>query len=144
VKGCPLDWCLGKWTGTRRDAATGQAVKLDLRVEPILGGVGQIEHLETGQDQASYLGFTVRMPTEKPAKWSMTYWNSKRMDPAHLTGDVEASRSTWRSSAADQTRQSHLLSEQLQSGGWRRTMSISRDRGQSWQILWVDELHRPR
>src|SRR5947209_6821098 len=81
-----LDWSLGPWAGTRRDAATGQAVKLRLRVEPILGGVGHIEHLEAEHAEGPYLGFTVRMPTGKPGRWSMTYWNSKRPDAAQLKG----------------------------------------------------------
>jgi hypothetical protein len=140
----PLAWSLGKWVGTRRDAATDQSVKLQLRVEPVLGGVGQIEHLEAGHEPGPYLGFTVRMPADKPGKWSMTYWNAKRTDPAQLTGEVEATRSVWRSAVQDQPRQSRLVSERAGPDGWQRTMSVSEDRGKTWRVLWVDELRRSR
>jgi hypothetical protein len=140
----PLDWSLGKWVGTRRDATTDQTVKLQLRVEAILGGIGQIEHLEAEHRQGAYLGFTVRMPTEKPGKWSMTYWNSKRTDSAQLNGEVEATCSTWCSAAQNKLRQSRLFSEQMGADGWRRTMSVSDDQGKSWRVLWVDELRRSR
>jgi hypothetical protein len=139
-----LDWSAGEWVGTRRDAGSGESVELRLRVEPVLGGAGQAEHLQALHRQGPYLGFTVLMPTEKPGKWSMTYWNSKRTESARLSGDVKATRSTWRTVAPDQPRQSRLLSEQLGRDGWRRTMSISEDGGKSWHVLWVDELQRAR
>src|SRR5262249_23969817 len=120
-----LDWSLGKWVGTRRDAATDQAVKLQLRVEPVLGGLGQIVHLEAEHKEGPYLGFTVRMPTDKPGKWSMTDWNAKRTNPAQLNGEVEATRGVWHSASAEQARHSRLLSERVGEDGWRRTMSIS-------------------
>src|SRR5581483_3501631 len=145
VKQGPLDWSLGEWVGTRRDVATHEEVKLRLRVEPILGGVGQAEHLEAEHKKGAYRGFTVRTPDEAAGRWVMTYWNSKRPgSSALLYGDVDPKRSIWRTASPQQSRQSRLLSERKGADEWRRTMTVSEDQGKTWRELWVDELKRQR
>ncbi len=137
-----LDWALGEWIGTRRDAATGETVPMRLRVEPILGGAGQAEHLEAEHKDGTYRGYTVRTPGETAGQWIMVYWNSKRSGFVQLHGEVEAARSTWRSASQQQPRQSRLVSEPRGSDEWHRTMSVSEDQGKTWRVLWVDEVRR--
>jgi hypothetical protein len=143
-KPSPLDWTLGDWVGTRRDAASDEKVKLQLRVEPILGGAGEIEHLEAQHKDGLYRGFTVLTPSEKAGKWVMLYWNSKRTGFAQLNGEVDEARSTWISASPEQPRRSRLVSELVAKNEWRRTMSISEDQGATWRVLWIDELRRTR
>ena len=55
---------------------------------------------------------------------------------------LEGERSDWRSAAPERTRESRLSYERTASGGWRRTQSVSVDVGQTWRVLFVDELER--
>jgi protocatechuate 3,4-dioxygenase beta subunit len=138
----PLDWSLGEWVGVRKDGEAKTEFKITVRVEPILGSAGQAEHLEVRHPDGVYRGFTVRVPAKEGGRWVMLYMNSNHGGFAQLDGEVQVQRSTWHSGAPDKPRRSRLLSEPTASGGWRRTMSVSDDKGNTWRVLWIDELRR--
>lgn len=137
----PFDWTIGEWRGVRRDGASAEP--LAVRVEPILGGAGQLEHLEvTPADGRVYRGFTVQVLDPASRKWERRYVNSTNGEFVPLEGAVDGERSVWRVTAPERTRESRLVSEKFAPDGWRRTMSVSEDGGASWRVLWSDELRR--
>jgi protocatechuate 3,4-dioxygenase beta subunit len=138
----PLDWSLGEWVGVRKDGAAKTEFKITVRIEPILGGAGQAEHLEVQHPDGAYRGFTIRVPAKEGGGWVMLYMNSNHGGFAQLDGEAQGQQSTWHSGPPDKSRRSRLLSEPTASGGWRRTMSVSDDKGKTWRVLWTDELRR--
>jgi hypothetical protein len=139
----PQDWSLGEWVGVRKDGTAKTASEITVRVEPILAGAGQAEHLEVRHPEGVYRGFTVRIPAKGAGRWVMLYMNSNHGGFAQLDGEAQGQRSTWHSTSSGKPRHSRLLSEPTTNGGWRRTMSVSEDKGKTWQVLWTDELRRP-
>ena len=118
-----------------------------MRVEPILGGAGQIRHIEViGPDHDPYRGFAVQVPATGPGRWVREYVNSGRGRFSPLEGEVadgsDGYVSTWRGVSPTRTRESRLVSERHAEGKWRRTMSISEDDRTTWRVLWTDELSR--
>ena len=139
-----LDWTLGEWRGVRRDGADGSEGRMSVRVEPILGGAGQIEQLEVEHEGGVYRGFAVQMLDPELGRWVRQYVNSTRGRFVRIEGEVEpdGARSVWRSVAPERTRESRLVSERVEPKLWRRTMHVSEDQGQTWRVLWTDELER--
>ena len=113
---------------------------MTVRVETILGGAGFIEHLEVAHHDGVYRGFTVDLFDKDLGRWVRMYANSARGKFVRLEGEVQADHSVWRSSAPDRVRDSRLVSERLATDRWRRTMSVSEDKGATWRVLWVDDL----
>jgi protocatechuate 3,4-dioxygenase beta subunit len=139
----PLDWCLGEWVGVRKDGTAKSEFQISVRVEPILNSAGQAEHLEVRHPDGVYYGFTVRVPAKDAGRWTMLYMNSTHGGFAQLDGEAQGQRTTWHSVPSAKPRHSRLLSEPTATRGWRRTMSVSEDKGKTWRILWTDELRRP-
>jgi len=137
-----LDWTIGVWQGVRRDGADGSEAPMTMRVDAILGGTGQIRQIEIPHDGGVYRGFAVQVFNEEKGRWVRHYTNEGRGGFSTLEGEVEGDRSTWWVTSPERTRESKLISERLDGDRWHRTMSISKDGGRSWTILWIDELHR--
>lgn len=137
-----LDWTIGRWHGVRRDGADDTEAPMTLRAEPILGGAGVVFHLEVRQGETPYRGFSVQVPSADGDRWLRRYTSAGRGAFAALEGRVQAGRGVWTSTAPQGPRRSRLVSERLGDAGWRRTMSISEDGGETWRVLWIDELER--
>ncbi len=139
-----LDWTLGLWEGGRRDGADGSEARMTMRVEAILGGAGQIRHIEIPHGGDVYRGFAVQVFNEAKGRWVRHYTSENRGRFSSLEGEAEGDSSIWRMTTPDRTRESQLTSERLGDDRWRRTMSISKDGGRTWTVLWIDELHRKK
>jgi hypothetical protein len=139
----PLQWTIGAWHGVRR-SADGVDAAMMLRVEPMADGVGQVECLRVEDRSAPYVGFAVRSRAADSGRWMMVYVNSPQRSFARLEGEVSGSRSTWTSLTAAPTRLSQLGFERIDADHWRRTQSVSEDGGQTWRVLFTDELERNR
>lgn len=139
-----LDWLQGDWRGVRRDAADGTEAPLTVHVEPFDVAPGQIERVEVKTKGVPYVGFTVRMPLETPARWLMIYANSTRETFSRLHGVVQDGRVTWRSTATGSPRMSNVIVERIDDDHWKRTNSVSEDGGKSWHTLFIDEVERDK
>lgn len=137
-----LDWTIGVWEGVRRDGADGTEDPMTMRVEAILSGTGQIRQIEIPHGKGVYRGFAVQVFNEEKGRWLRHYTNQGRGRFSSLEGEVAGDVSTWYVTSPDRTRESRLVSERLDGDRWRRTMSISKDGGRSWTVLWTDELRR--
>ena len=137
-----LDWTIGRWHGVRRDGADGTEAPMTLRAEPILDGAGVVFHLEVRHGEPPYRGFSVQVPAADGERWLRRYTSAGRGAFAALEGRVDGARSVWTSTSTEGPRRSRLVSERLGDDRWRRTMSISEDGGDTWRVLWVDELER--
>ena len=137
-----LDWQVGEWEGTRRDAGDGSESRMVMRVETILGGAGQTREMEIVHDGGVYRGFCVQVFDPEREVWVRRYVNDVRRSYASLEGVSEDDRSLWRSTSPGRARESRLVSERPGPGQWRRTMSVSEDGGATWRVLWIDELRR--
>lgn len=138
-----FDWTCGTWQGVRIDVASGRREPMTMRVEPILGGAGQIRHIVVKPGEDAYYGFAVQVLDAKRSLWVRQYTNAGRGYFSLLEGEVKDERtSVWRGASPGRTRESRLLSERLGPDRWRRTMSVSEDGGATWRDLWIDELER--
>lgn len=137
-----LHWTVGAWQGFREDGADGTRAPMTLRVEEILAGAGLVEHLEVTHEGGVYRGFSVTVYDPEAGTWVRQYVNSTRGRFVRLEGEVDGERSTWRSTTPSRTRESRLVSERLDDGRWQRTQQVSEDGGETWRILWRDELER--
>lgn len=137
-----LGWTVGTWQGFRQDGADGNRAPMTLRVETILAGAGLMEHLEVTHEGGVYRGLSVTVYDIEAGTWVRQYVNSTRGRFVRLEGEVDGDRSTWRSTTPGRTRESRLVSERLDGGRWRRTQQVSEDGGETWRILWRDELDR--
>jgi len=137
----PLDWTLGRWIGERIDPADGSEAPMTMRVEPILGGVGQLRRLEIRTDGGVYRGCQIQVLREEGGGWIRQYVNDVRRTFARLESEGPAGV-VWRSRTPGRTRESRLISERTGFGTWRRTMSVSEEVRGSWRVLWIDELRR--
>lgn len=140
--GDELAWMLGTWSGVRRAADDGSEALMRVRVEALPGGDGQVECLEVDSEPGRYVGFTLRTPDAASGGWRMVYVNSAGRRFAQLVGEIEGSRTTWRSVTPGRTRESRLVSERVDAGRWRKTQHVSDDGGATWRVLFVDELAR--
>lgn len=69
--------------------------------------------------------------------------NSTRETISRLAGAVDADRSTWTSDDSSAPRHlSRVISERLEKGRWRRSNFVSEDGGETWRLLFTDELER--
>jgi hypothetical protein len=140
----PFGWCLGHWKGVRRDGTDGTIFPMTSKVEPILGGAGQIEQLEVEREgREPYRGVTVQAFDRGAQKWKREYVNEVNGRFVPMEGTLDGSaRSEWRDTSSERTHDFVLTSELLSQGFWRRTMRISEDGGKTWKILWIDDLNR--
>lgn len=136
----PFEWSLGLWQGVRRDVASGTEAEMVMRVEPLLGGFGQIRTLEIQGGSGVYRGTAVQQLDRDSGQWFWQYTNSVDRPVARYRGEVNGARSVWSSISLERTRESRLVSECMPDGTWLRSMSVSTDGGQTWTGLWVDEL----
>lgn len=116
---------------------------MTMRVERLRTGPGQLRLLEIRSSRgAPYRGVNVLTRNAETGIWGWQYANS----PGRRFSTYEGSRDTgpwvWRSISPWRTRESRLVSERLEDGLWRRTMSISTDDGATWKGLWMDELRK--
>ena len=137
-----LDWQVGEWEGTRRDAGDGSEDRMVMRVETILGGAGHTREMEITHAGGVYRGFAVQVFDPEEKLWRRSYVNDVRRTFASLEGTAEGDRSIWRSTSPGRTRESRLVSERPSSDAWHRTMSVSADDGATWRVLWIDELEK--
>jgi len=140
--GRAFDWTVGTWHGVRRSGSDGSEDPMTMRVEPILGGAGQARHLEVRQGDGIYRGFAVQAYDPDLGRWVRQYINDVRGRFVRLEGGLEGERSLWTVVSSSTGRMSRLVSERPGPGRWRRTMSISEDGGESWRVLWIDELEK--
>jgi len=146
-----LDWQVGAWVGTRRDAADGSTEPMTMTVASILGGAGQMREIEIPHSGGVYRGFAVQVFEPESGVWSRRYVNDVRRTFASYAcapheRTVEGDRSIWRSITPGRTRESRLASvHETPADGperWSRTMTVSTDDGATWTELWCDELTR--
>jgi outer membrane protein assembly factor BamB len=143
ARSAALDWTLGTWEGTRRDGADGTEAAMTMKVERVLGGVGQTQHVEVQHKGGTYRGLALQVFDPARDSWSRVYVNDARRSFVRLQGEIDGERSVWRPLEPNPDRLSRMVSERLGEDTWRRTMSVSNDDGRTWSVLWQDELRRP-
>jgi len=139
-----LDWTLGAWSGVRAGGDDDEAGPITMTVRPILAGAGQTYEIEVPHEAGVYRGFGVQVHDPAAGRWHRRYVNATRRTFSILEGEAGPGRATWRGADPARTRASRVLSERVGDDGWRRTMSISEDGGETWRVLWTDELRRTR
>lgn len=141
-----FDWNLGTWKGVRKNAEEGTEAPMILWANRVLGGAAQTREIEIRHSGGVYRGFSVLALDRDAGTWVEQYLNDVQRRFVRLEGEIEqdGARSIWRSAAPDRGRQSRLVSERLDRDTWRRTMSVSEDGGETWRVLWIDELTRGR
>jgi hypothetical protein len=135
-----LGWQLGVWEGTRGDVADGSENAMVITVASILGGAGQTREIEIPLSGGVYRGFSVQVFDPEREVWIRRYINDVHRTFASYEGQVESEGSTWRSVTPGRTREWRLVSEHPEPDRWIRTLSTSKDDGETWNELWVDEL----
>lgn len=139
----PFGWLVGDWRGVRRDAADGSAAPMLLRVQPVLGGAGQLEELQVTHARGTYRGLHVRLRERETGRWVSEYANAVRGEFTRLEGELGANdASSWRSVEPARTRESWLQYERPAPDRWIRTQRVSEDGGETWTVLFTDELER--
>jgi len=151
-----LDWTLGSWTGVRIDGASRESEPMEIGVEAILEGAGITESLRIGEGEDIYHGFSMSVFDISAGRWERRYSNTSG-HLAVLQGEVtSAEEVVWHGASPGRTRESRMVSERMEpelrasgksTGGgwperWSRTMWVSEDDGESWRVLWRDELSR--
>ena len=126
----------------RRAGADGSEKPIRVHVEALPGGAGQLERLQVDVAPEAYVGFAVRAFDPDAGRWVMLYANSTRSSVARLKGTVTPSEITWNSVTTGPGRGSRMVWERQPDGAWQRTQHVSEDRGETWRILFVDELER--
>jgi len=137
-----LEWQVGTWEGTRRDARDGSEASMKMTVAAILGGAGLTREIEIPHSGGVYRGFAVLVHDPAGETWSMRYVNDVRRTFASYEGTVEAGGAVWESVTPGRSRESRLISEHPEPDRWVRTMTVSSDGGGTWQEIWVDDLER--
>lgn len=135
-----FDWTVGTWQGVRRSGSDGTEESMTMRVESILEGAGQARHLEVRNGPGVYRGYSVQAFDPELNRWVRHYINDVRARFVRMEGEAEGDRSVWRVASSGSDRRSRLVSERPGPGRWRRTMSVSDDGGETWRVLWIDEL----
>lgn len=115
---------------------------MQVRVELLPDGRGQVECVHVDGDRAPYVGVTLRWREGTSQRWNMVYVNSAQHAFGRYEGRVDGARSTWDSVTAGRTRESQLVSEQLGADRWRKQQLVSEDGGRTWRVLFTDELER--
>lgn len=65
----PFEWTVGLWEGVRRDVANGMEANMIMRVEPLLGGLGQLRTLEIEGATSVYRGTAVQQLDQDSGQW---------------------------------------------------------------------------
>jgi len=139
----PFAWLVGDWRGVRRDGADGTAARMRLRVQPVLGGAGQLEELQVEHPRGTYRGLHVRLRERESGRWVSEYANATRGEFTKLEGELGAGdESSWRSVEPGRTRETWLEYERPEPDRWIRTQRLSEDGGLTWSVLFTDELER--
>lgn len=141
----PLDWTLGEWTGTRTEPC-GPSHPIRVRVSPILGGAGQLREMWVDHDGGTYRGMSIQLREAETGAWTRYYANDVRGRLVTLkgVGEVGGDVGVWRSDPGETGRCSENRSERLGDDGWRSTVSRTTDGGDTWSVVFVDELNRTR
>lgn len=141
----PFGWTIGEWRGARTDGANGRSTPLRLRVTPMLAGAGTFEELTITGASSVYRGAAMQVFEVDKGRWVRQYVNSSRQRFVRLEGEVTNDRPftcEWCVVDSSSGRRSRLVSERTVDDTWRRTMNVSTDGGETWRVLWSDELRR--
>jgi hypothetical protein len=137
-----FDWTVGTWEGVRREGLTGVEEPLRLEVESVLGGTGFMRRLEVEGEQGVYRGLSVQVYDPERDRWLWQYTSEGRgWFAEYAAEEIDGTRSVWLPTEP-RVRSSRLTSELVSSEHWRRTMEVSDDGGETWRLLWVDEMDR--
>jgi len=138
----PLAWTVGRWEGTRTEAATGQAATLHSEIMSVLDGAGEQEQIEVEEGTPHYHGLYLEVFDPKTGKSAITYVNARRRNFSRLEGTATAEGGEWTSVTAVAPHGSRVRVERLGKDAWKRTQLVSEDDGKTWTVLFTDDLHR--
>jgi len=137
----PLAWTVGRWEGTRTEAATGHAARLHSEISSVLGGAGTEERIEVEEGTPSYMGLYLEVP-DPTGKSVIVYVNARRRSFSRLEGSATERGGEWTSVTATPPHGSRMRVERTGPGSWKRTQRVSEDGGRTWTVLFVDEMRR--
>jgi len=137
-----LAWTVGRWEGTRTEAATGKAAALHATIRSVIGGGGEEEDLEVEEGTPHYRGLYLQVSDPKSGASVITYVNARRRSFSRLEGKATEAGGEWTSVTAVPPHGSRLRIERIGPDAWKRTQLVSEDGGKSWTVLFVDDLHR--
>jgi len=138
----PLHWGLGDWIGVRTDGKTGNTFPMTITVRPILGNSGFAEEMEVRHGSKTYHAFAVYSFDTKRGTWVMKYVNDVGGQFVEMQGEINGEDSIWRSIDPKRTREAKLVFERTGTSGWRRTQFASEDGGETWFVVFKDDLNR--
>ena len=139
-----LDWTLGEWTGTRRARADSRDHPLRVRVTPILGGAGNLREMWVDTGGEPYHGMSIQLREAQTGQWTRYYANDVQGILVRLRANEYLADGPvrWNSGPNDKGRRSENLSQHPDADTWISTVSRTTDGGETWQVLFVDELKR--
>jgi len=140
--GGALVWLFGEWRGFRFEPSSGERAPVVARITPILAGAGEQETLDIQTSKGLYHGLYTEVTEPKTGKSVIIYVNSNRRSFARLEGNATSNGGEWLNVVTEGAHRSKLVYERPTPRTWRRTQYVSEDSGQSWSILWVDDLKR--
>jgi len=138
----PLAWTVGRWEGTRTEAATGKAATLHSEIVSVLDGAGEQEQIEVEEGAPHYHGLYLEVSDPETGRSAVTYVNARRRNFSRLEGTATAEGGEWTSVTAVPPHGSRMRIERTGRDSWKRTQMVSEDSGKSWTVLFIDELHR--
>jgi len=137
-----LAWLFGEWRGFRFEPSSGERAPVVARITPILAGAGEQETIDIQTSNGLYHGLYTEVTEPKSGKSVIIYVNSNRRSFARLEGNATSNGGEWLNVVIEGAHRSKLVYERPTPRTWRRTQYVSEDSGQSWSILWVDDLKR--
>lgn len=137
----PLAWTVGRWEGTRTEAATGQAARLHSEISAVLGGAGTEERIEVEEGTPRYMGLYLEVP-DAAGKSVIVYVNARRRSFSRLEGSAGERGGEWTSVTATPPHGSRMRVERTGPDSWKRTQLVSEDGGRTWTVLFVDAMRR--
>lgn len=138
----PFNWLVGDWQGRRRNPDSDSSAPLQVQVRSILGGRGQSEELSLAADAGTAHACILRIPGAQPARWIAIEVDDARVGHSVADGIVTGTTSTWTTRSANPQEIVLTTFERLGPGAWQRTSQVSYDGGETWRLLWIDELQR--